>query len=207
MRAFETLQQLWDYCLFCPLCKENSRGISIRVGPDDRFSLLSVTPYQKTDLQLRLHCQYRSVHTEEPIILTYVIDCQSNAFELEIGDIHGNIQQALADQARRAYFYYYLNANCTKCNNAVADTTDVEFDPDRKVVYNLQIEREGYYLASEREQYHITLSHDRNVVMVSRFIEGAQPLDTRAIELPFFEPNVSDISKAICRIKTLLLFS
>lgn len=211
MRIFNTVHELWSFCLYCPLCKEPSRTITMQVGPDDQFSLDKNTPYEKMGSKLTLLAQYQMEKGAPDYVkgkckVTYFINCDDNSFELQVGDSN----PILAEKAKRAYFYFYLYAKCNKCDNSYVNSIDIEFDLENKTVFNIQMDREGYYLISDKDKYHVTLSHDRNVVMVSRVDvpeAGVRIDNEKVIELPFFNLDVSNLSKAINKIKTFILFS
>jgi hypothetical protein len=211
MRIFNTVQELWSHCLFCPLCQVPSRTITLQVGPDDQFTLDGNIPYHRIGSDLLIYSSFQ-IDRQDPdyvkgnIATTHIINCVDNTFELQVSDTN----PLLAEKAKKSYFYFYVYANCSLCDNSYVNSTDIEFDPEKKIVYNLQMDREGYYLLSEEDSYHVTTSHDRHVVMVSR-VEvpetGVRIDNEKVLELPFFNLDVSNLSKAINKIKTLILFS
>jgi hypothetical protein len=209
MRIFNTVQELWSYCLFCPICKEPSRTITLTVGPDDQFKLSRNIPYEKIDSQLKLFCSFR-MDMEDPDYVkgkcaaTFNIDCDTNQYVVESGGT-----QLLVKKANDAYFYFYVHSTCKKCNCSYVNSADLEFDRDSKRVSNIQMEREGYELLTEKDKYRLTQSHDRNVLMVSRLTEeeGLRVNSDNVLELPLFKLDLSDIPRAVNKIKTLILFS
>ncbi len=208
MRIFNTVQELWSYCTFCPQCKEHSRTITMQVGPDDRFKLDKITPYEKIGSELKILTSFQMERGSMDFVkgqctATYVINCDDNTFQLQTGE------NVLAPKARAAYFYFYLYAKCGKCESYL-NTMDVEFNISNNSVFNFQVDRESYYLLAERSGYHTTTSHDQNMVMVSRLEitdDGIVIDHDKVLELPFFNLDVSDVSKAINKIKMLILFS
>jgi hypothetical protein len=210
MRIFNTVQELWSYCLFCPICKEPSRTITLQVGPDDQFKLSRNIPYEKNDSHLKLFCSFR-IDRDDPDYIkgncsaTFEININTNEYALSVG---GN--PSLMEKANQAYFYFYVHADCKKCGNSYVNSSDLEFDRDLKRVTHIQMEREGYYLLTEKDKYHITQSHDRNILMVSLIEtpEAGERIDHESVlELPFVKLDFSDIPKVVNKIKTLILFS
>ena len=209
MRIFNTVQELWSYCTFCPQCKEHSRTITMQVGPDDRFILDKITPYEKIGSELKILASFQMQRGSMDFVkgqcaATYIVNCDNNSFQLNIDE-----SNPLSPKAKAAYFYFYLHSKCGICDSNV-NTTDVEFDLSNNATFNFQVDRESYYLRSELGAYHATVSHDQNMVMVSRleFPDEETVVDEeRVLELPFFNLDVSDVSKAVNKIKTLILFS
>lgn len=207
MRIFNTVQELWSFCSFCPLCREHSRTITLQVGPDDEFNLSDNLPYEKIGSELKLYASYQMErggldYIKGRISATYLINCDTNDFELQVSDIN----LSLAEKAKRANFYFYVYSKCHKCDNSYINSSDVEFDLENKKVYHIQMDREGYYL---QDKYHVTVSHEQNMLMVSRLemTEDARIDHEKVIELPYVNLDLSDIPKVVNKIKTLILFS
>lgn len=204
MKLFNTIEELWDYCLICPICQNTSREIILTVGPDDNFGIAS---YEKEGAQLRVVCSYqrdrfdkKSLHTA-----TFLIDCQQNTFQIEAISPDPEIVKA----AQQAYFFMYMHANCERCFESYLNSSDLEFDIENKSISNIQMDREGIYIASEKDKFHITLSHDRNVMSVSRVYpeQDGEVDDENIIDLPLVNLDLSNPAKVINKVKTLILFS
>lgn len=207
MKIFNTVQELWDHCTFCPVCQEHTRTVTMQVGPDDQFKLSSNIPYEKVGSKLKLYAQFEMErgsldYVKGRCAATYIINCDNCTFELQVDDAN-----KLADKVKKAYFYFYLHSTCTKCDSAYLNSSDVEFDLENKKVFHLQIEREGVYL---QDKYHVSISHDQNILLVSKLEisqDGFRIDHEKVIELPFVNLDFTNIPKVINKIKTLILFS
>jgi hypothetical protein len=210
MRIFNTVQELWSYCLFCPLCKEYARSIELQVGPDDLFRLSFNIPYEKIDDQLELYCIFarevgRYKGDKRTYAATFLIDCNTNQFFL-----HTSGDEIINKEIDGAAFHFYAYAKCAKCKNSYINTAELEFDNISKRVRNIQMEREGYYLVSENDKYHVTQFHELNVTGVSRIQVPEQFVsieEDNVLELPLLKLDFSDIPRVVEKIKTLILFS
>lgn len=202
MREFQTVEELWQYCLFCPLCKEPSRTITITAGPDDNFKL---SQYEKIGPELKLYCKYRSddkyKYNKFASGATITVDCNSNEYTLEIaGDATHN---------QNIYFFCYLHSKCNGCGFSYLNTSDLEFDDSNKHISNIKIDQEAVFFLSAEEKYHISVCHDSNIIMVSRCEDMGDAMidDPNIIELPLVNLDLSDRAKVVSKIKTLILFS
>lgn len=209
MRIFNTVQELWSYCLFCPICQEPSRNIILTVGPDNEFV---ITEFEKKGSELKLFCSYRQGNLSKKDksrapthSATFTIDCLKNSYQVETA----GLDPAIVATAKEAYFYLYINANCTGCDNSYLNSSDLEFYSEDKTIHNIQMEREGAYVSSGKDKFHITLSHDSGVMRVSRCydMDGETIDDEKVIELPLVNLDFSDAPKVINKVKTLILFS
>ena len=161
MKIFRTFQELWQHCLFCPICQEPSRTITVSIGPDWLWRL---TEFQKVGSELKIFCYWildteyedRPIKTKHSAIFT--VNCDNNNYQLNANN----------ENVRKSSTYIYLHAKCNGCDNTYLDTMDMDFDPETLTIYNFQIEREGAYILSEKDKFHISLQYDRNIMSVSR---------------------------------------
>jgi hypothetical protein len=222
MKIFNTFQKLWNYCLFCPICQEPSRTISISIGPDEEWRL---TEFQKEGSELKLFTTCTIFDSDEPedpelrrkfrklnsCSATFIIDCDNNTFVLQGNRFAFNDEDPkLVELAKKNATYIYLHAKCNRCDNTYLDTMDIGLDPISNTLSNFQIEREGAYLMSEKDKFHISLQHDRGLMSVSRMFESILSNiveDEKVIDLPLVNLDFSNAPKVVNKIKTLILFS
>lgn len=208
MKILNSVQEVWNYCLFCPVCQKSCRTIQVSVGPDDAFTISS---FDKSDKDLLLRCVFRYRRIKYSV--EYLVDVENNSFEIEsqkIDDGFDNHQDIDVDKAKRALFYFYIQSHCKLCNGASSFSSDIEFDLFTRTVSNFGIERESYYIKNENTKFHITLLHDRNVMIFSSANvskDGLIEIYGKPIELPLLNLDFSNTDKIINRIKTLILFS
>lgn len=104
MRTFSSMQDLWSYCLYCPICKEPSRTLSLTAGPDDEFKL---TEFQKIGSELKLFCSFKHDRNyrrsrASSYSATFTIDCENSTYIVESAGVDAQI----ADKAKTAYFFF-----------------------------------------------------------------------------------------------------
>lgn len=195
MKILNTVQELWSYCLYCPVCKDICRDIQVLVGPDDHYQVVFS---EKEDHILSIQCLYGRKHKSTHI--TYNIDCLNNTFEIE-GDVN---------RIDDSYCYFYIQSDCRQCNATYTNGADLELNQETKQVYNIGVEREGVYLLSTKDKYHLTLQYDNNTMLVSKCFEDEEGMiidDNKVCNLPIVNIDFSKPRKAAHRIKTLLVFS
>ena len=191
MKILNTVQELWSYCLYCPICRDTCRDPQVSVGPDDNFQIVFS---EKEDHILSIQCLFKR---KTPV--TYLVDCLKNTFEI-VGD-----DPALQD----TYCYFYIQSVCRQCDATHTNGTDLELNLESKQVYNIGVEREGIYLLSTKDKYHVTFQYDNKTMLVSKCFEedGMIIDDNRVANLPLVNIDFSKPRKAANRIKTLLVFS
>jgi hypothetical protein len=206
MKIFNSIQELWDYCSFCPVC-QNTREMSVSVGPDDVFTLDS---FSKRDSILELQCQF---HKKQNIYyVSYKIDCNTNSFDVQVTNVLEKMPETKMppDKVKKAYFFFYIQSNCQYCDCSTAHGKDLELDMLEKKVYNIGLERESHWLLNETDKFHISVIHDRDVMLVTRCY-GIDEFDFRedgkSITLPLVKLDLSNQHKVVNKIKTLILFS
>ena len=208
MKEFNSIQELWDYCAFCPICMRKCREVFLSVGPDAVFVLVS---HQKKDNNLYLQCTYknkRSVYTVE-----YNINCADNSFIVDVPNV---VELPIGETAKpqkikEAYFFFFLEGLCKECHCTSSHSKDLELDIVDRKISNIGLERESFYLFEGKDKFHVSPIHDRNVMLVSRCYPEEDGLgfseSDKTIELPLVKLDLSDQEKATNKIKTLILFS
>src|SRR5271157_2831845 len=105
MKSFDTLQELWAYCLFCPICQKDVRTIEISVGPEPIFDIFE---YKKEGNLLQLRCTYQNKRNRYST--NYDINCQDNSFQAEITEQpFDNTTVNFRGALEKVYFYFYFN--------------------------------------------------------------------------------------------------
>jgi len=196
----DTLQQLWEYCQFCPICQKPCRDVVVSVGPDDNFRMID---YSKQDNLLHIRCDYYFEDTAQTEV-TYIINCDTHKYELQMLD-EGMPETQFP-------FYFYLNANCD-CNNASISSIDIEIkwaEATCQIYERFLIDQEDIYLITGQEGYHITLRSNQSRMVVSKLIfsrTGGLIDDGVEQTYPFVNFDYTDIDKSIHKLKTIILFS
>ncbi len=207
MKSFDNIQELWDYCSYCPICKKNSRTVDVSVGPDMVFKLDS---FDKKPGVLDMSCSF--TNRLNVYLVDYHINCLDNNFDVNVRNVQMNNPHAKIDKqkAAEAYFYFYIQGHCPECTWTWSYGSDLELDALDKTISNITLEREFFYIFTEKDHYQATLVHDRDIMYVSRIEkneDGTLGETGKSIELPLVKLDVSDQEKVINKIKTLILFS
>ena len=208
MKTFNSIQELWDYCSFCPICMRNCREVVVSVGPEGVFILISS---QKKDNNLYLQCTYKNKRNIYNV--DYDINCLDNTFKVEVPKVQELAPGEVANPKRvkQAYFFFFVEGLCNECNCATAHSLDLELDIVDRRISNIGLERESFYLLGGKDKFHVTPIHDRNVMLVSRCYVDDEEIgfseSDKTIELPMVKLDLTDQEKATNKIKTLILFS
>lgn len=207
MRAFNNIQELWDFCYFCPICQKDGRDLDVRAGPEGVFK---IDLLDKSGSTLNLYCTFNNRKNEYSV--TYTINCLDNTFNVEVTDVKTVRPDRVMPEAKvkEAYFFFYLQSKCPTCQCASVSSSDLEFDILDKKISNIELEREQYWLLQEDTKYHITVHHDRKIMQVKRCF-GIDEFDFReddkSISLPIVNLDLANQPKVVNKIKTLILFS
>ncbi len=218
---FNSLQELWSYCLFCPICRRICRDIEISVAPDNTFTLVS---FKKEDHWLKLHCTYRQQRVVKYKV-DYSINCLTNKYLVEVSEMidASNTSDMTADknleeeelhrkrfQIAKSYFYFYIFGNCEECNVSWTNSTDIEFNNKELIVYNVCVDRDSIYIMQPKDKYHLTICYDENKTIISRcIVDNNFNLvdDYKTFECSVINFDFSNPQKVVNKIKTLITFS
>ncbi len=222
MKQFNSLQELWSYCLFCPICRDTCRDISISVGPDSQFKFIS---YKKRDQFLYLFCTFQQRKLPKYKV-DFVFDTIKNVYKVETTDIievstdgDMNADKNLEEEERHRlrhrvtnlYFYFYIHSDCKKCGIAHTNSADVELVASKRIIESFQIERDSVYILEPNDKYHLTISYDTGKALISKCsiddITYEIIDDEKTFECPIVNFDFSNPQKVINKIKTLITFS
>lgn len=221
MKTFETLQELWSYCTFCPICRANCRDVSISVAPDNVYKLIT---FKKEGDLLKLYCTYRQ-RKQDKYKANYIINTVTGKFGVEVlemidtPDIEMNADTNLDEEEKyrlrlkvsRTYFYFYINGDCSACNSASVNSADVELSHDNHMVTNMGVEREGIFIILPKDRYHLSILYDSNKTLINKCVIDKITYDIvddgKLFECPIVNFDFSNLQKVVNKIKTLITFS
>ena len=221
MKQFNTVQELWSYCLYCPICKDTCREIDISVSPDRYFKLIS---FKKQDNFLHIFCTSRQ-KKRDVYKINYHINCQNNKFAVDVFEIIETDPQEmnadtsldeeekfrLRERASRAYFYFYINSSCRKCGYTYTNSVDLETNAAEKTVFNIGVEREGIFVLLPNDKYHLTMSYDNGTTLINKCELDPYNNELRDVgktfECPVINFDFSNLEKVVNKIKTIITFS
>lgn len=198
MKNFNTLQELWDCCLYCPVCQRNCRQLHLSVGPDDTFILVD---FDKTGPFLHVQCTFKKKSRTQSI--RYDIDCKNNIIHTNAPDFSN--------------FFFFLEGICNECSCSSVHSLDLKLDFINKSISNIGLELENFCLLKATDKYRINIWHgeDPQTMLISKIITTANDPnaemewveDHNSIRLPLIKLDFSDQVKLSNKIKTLILFS
>jgi hypothetical protein len=221
MKKIETLQELWAYCLYCPLCKKSCRKINLSVGPDNIFTLVS---FKKQDNLLELNCTYMQ-RKKDKYEANYIINTVSGKFEIELTDIEmplsaemnvdSNLDKEekyrLLQKVKKSYFYFYINSSCKECVVSYISSSVINLNHNTNSIDDIRIEREGLYIIHTKDKYHITILYDDNKTLINKVHIDKKTFalidEEKIFECPVVNFDFSDFKKLINKIKTIMIFS
>lgn len=203
MKKFNTLQELWSYALFCPLCQDITREVMVTGGPSN---VLEVKSQKKTNEILKVQCTAKLA--KQSYNIAYYIDCVKNCFTVSITE--AQVQDPPVKGASSPIFTLGLISDCRICGNTSMNSADIEIDLLSKKVTNFGVEMEGIYLLNQKTKYHLTLNHTVQQLTLSKCFEdddGSIVDDNKTISFPLTHFDFSQPKKVLNRIRTLLVFS
>lgn len=202
MKTFNNLQELWDYCAFCPVCQESCRKVQPQIGPTN-YSVQSIEKLGNI-LEIKTSIRFRG----GKFAVDFNIDCMSNTVQSTI-TAHPDDGDEPPQGANRAFTFLRLSSDCEKCGCTHSNSGEMEI-PFNGTISSVSLDREGLYLLELDDKFHLTLIYDRRAMLVSRcYMEpGSMAIDdNKVLELPLVRFDFTNMDKVVNKIKTLILFS
>lgn len=190
MKIFDTLQQLWEELIFCPICLDNSRVPSITA--EDGFFIHSFG-IDNFKLKISGNNNFSKYISLAPV--HFEIDLKTNISRIIN---HSNMDKVCL----------HFDAECNKCHSYVRSFITVYFKTE--TISNIKIYSEDVYLFNDSHKYHITfLYHDNYMLISSLEIDQTGTLidKNKVLRRAIINLDLSDVDKAINKIQTILVFS
>lgn len=204
MKIFNTLQKLWSYDLYCPICGDICREISVVCGPDGIWKTLQTT---KLDNVLKLETEL--THKKEKCNVSFFIDCVTNKFEYYISTDCEAF--CYAEKAKNSDLFFHLESDCKRCLGSWTISNDVNLNFSTKMVENFSLEGEEVWFD---DKFIINYNYMKNVMTIDKVIQkkklSGDFIDSsmgKPLPLPIVEFDFKNKKKTLNKIKTMLVFS
>lgn len=201
MKNFNSLQELWSYSLYCPVCKNMDRRIDLTVGKDDWFRLVEFRKINQILTIIMERPQERHIRTKVEI------DCVTNKDSRYTYDTSG--------KPVKEYPTFMTISTFSTCDGCGSITNSEDFIVNfitNRIHLPLNLENEIIVLNDKKindKLYTVNFLHLEESVEISIFdkpIDQTQVL-RRPLLVPMFDLDLSSLDKALKRIKTIVLFS
>ena len=202
MKIFNNLQELWEHCLFCPICKTYDRDITITFGPEENYKLLSFTRNTFLNLRVKYSLDYSRY------IVQYIIDCADGSFTTKVSEL--DEAKAQTNKTTMPYSYFYIESDCRTCHCTSAMTSNIQLDMKNSKVYNFLLSKEEVVmLDNTNDSYHAILDYSNKTTTVypcfkrndDTIVDIVPPANFNLIEVDLMKAD-----KAIKRMKNIIKF-
>lgn len=223
MKKFSNLNELWDYCSECLVCKSD-RKVQLSIGPDTDIKLVKYKKYNNILNISFNHIEYEDDYLSPEDVDDYLktkikdnnfilqIDCSKNTTSLVSEDqifIH-----SLMNDIDNIYFYLF--AECKKCESYI-NTSDIICLKNKNIESDsISIETEGFYILKDNKGFYIFVDHKDSTygsgaMRINNVIKNID-LNTSithknvCLKLPILDWNYSNPSEVINKINNILSF-
>lgn len=211
MKSLNSIQDVWDYCLSCPLCY-SKRSVSITVNTD----YLTLVKYEKDNNKLTIHKMYGKEEKESSIL----IDCTTNSVisqniyhaplskndNIDIRDSSTKMTEVVHDR-----LFFSIHGFCQSCHRTQINGNDIIVDlTNNRIIYDNSIQKENFYLSHMEDKFHISLLYYNDSIVVSRYNTdqyGSFITVGSIFYGKMIECDITNQQKLINKLKTLLIFS
>jgi hypothetical protein len=206
MKEFKSLQQLLSYCLYCPICKDISRKVSVSVGPETEIRLVSDRKIDKI-----LHLNIEAVGLQGDVTYKILIDCCLNTVKTHKTGIDISSEKYDPDISYVDNMYMYFFGACPICMSCI-NTNEISLNlldgtVDSK---SLGLENEMFHIGDGNEEYTVTnnfYAKHMEIIKVAPETDNEVARNNKAVTCPIFEINFNNLDKTMKRLKTIIVFS
>lgn len=213
MKLFNNLQELWDYALYCPICKDMCRDISLSLNPDDIFK--PDPPFSKDELLIinftaAVKNTFNSVSLVEGKLK---INCLTNQFVIEdLSQLPSTFIPILLKKMAYAKYVMelFLYSNCLICGDSSIHSNDIELDFSSFSLKEIKLGLETVEIEVDSSKiYRVHQEYDSNLTLIEEYytLDDGRRKRKATYSHNLLNIDFSDLKKAFSRIKTILVFS
>lgn len=204
MKIFNTLQQLWSYSLFCPICKDICREIAVVSDP---YEIWKVEDISKVDNILKV---VGTLHIES-VLYKFIIsfDCVQNNFEYFLPEAYH--QNTPFNNFEKPNLTFHLEADCRKCLGSWIITNEISMDFKKKNISSFSLDKEEVWYDSK---FIIHYDYNENSMTIDKIIlrskfsgDELESAFGKPVKMPSIIFDWQDKKKTLNKIKTMLTFS
>ncbi len=213
MKLFNNLQELWDYALYCPICEDMCRTISLSLNPDRIFK---PDPLFSKDELLNINFIATLKNTFNSINLVnghLKINCLTNQFIIEdLSNLSDKFVPILLKKLDHAQHKaeLFLESHCLVCGNSAIYSNDIELDFSSNSLKEIKLNLEIVEIKIDSSKiYTIEQKYDDNQTWIEEYhtLDNGKLRRKASYRHNLLNIDFSDLKKAFNRIKTILVFS
>lgn len=213
MKLFNNLQELWDYALYCPICRDMCRDISLSLNPDGIFKpdpRFSKNESLIISFIATLKNTFNSVSLVEGNLK---INCLTNQFIIEdLSQLPNTFVSILLKKMAYAEYVMeiFLESHCMICGNSYIYSNDIELDFSSNSLKEIKLDLEVVEIKVDSSKiYSIEQNYDNNKTSIEEYcaLDDGSFKRKAAYHHSLLNIDFSDLKKAFSRIKTILVFS
>lgn len=191
MKIFNTFQELWAQCLFCPVCQDVCRAITI----NSDLPGVVIENWSKKE-------QIVSISV---IMTISSLKLKNHKAQYEIDGINNSFTTSF--QGKSPELSFQIVSVCEKCLTTFTVSSSCILDVHSGKIYNIGIDKDNAILSDGKHNYSITLLYYSGKMLISKhkideLVSEHDTSDFPLVKLDFSHPNI-----ALNKIKTMLLFS
>jgi len=191
MKIFNTFQELWAQCLFCPICQDICRAITINSDSQG----VEIEDWSKKE-------QIVSIS----VLMTIPsLKLKNHKAQYDIDGINNSFSTSFKEKAPELSFN--VVSVCEKCLTTFMVSSSCTLDVRSGKIYNIGIDKENAILSDGKHNYSVTLLYYSDKMLVSKHKVDELMSEHDTSDFPLVKLDFSHPKIALNKIKTMLLFS
>jgi hypothetical protein len=206
-KKFDRFSSLWNYCIFCPICKKDCRDVEIKFLAHPTRATNNIRTlypskiknfkFTENNSTLKMCISERTSHE----VYEYLINIDSLTESVLISKKNENNP----DKNQLSFYVYGFCTNCL----SYTSSGNIKTDSKRKNFSNLYLESEGFYLTKSSDKYFLFVDYVIESIQISKiFIDHNKNItvDFKEYETPLFKIDLENQDNLVKKIKTILTF-
>lgn len=212
-KNFENFSSLWNYCIFCPICKKDCRNVEIKfLAHPTRATnnIRTLYPSKIKNFKFTEKNTFIEIHIVEKNNFSNNRLNMHDEYLIKFDSLKNNFfitkKNEISPDKKQLSFYIY--AFCDNCLSYLS-SNNIKIDTKIKYSSNLYLESEAFYLTKTEDKYFIFIDYVTKKSQISKVYLDQNnniTVDNKEQEIPIFKIDLNNQSKLIQKIKTILMF-
>jgi hypothetical protein len=198
MKLFNNISELWNYCVYCPICEKSCKRLDIKIGPEQDFAELLLIEKNDEHLIMGGFYKYKDINNRKNFSIKFNLLDNTFAFH--------NI---LSNEFKLSP-YIYMQSFCYECSGSDTITDDIILDLKTNKLSSILLDQDSLWIYIQTgEAIYISQNYIDNKTIIRKYniLDDGTKKFKSTFKTKLLDIDLHDVQKAGKRAQTILVFN